>query len=128
MNGSKWTWLRDKSLEIGKIEAAALAQEIEDILYECYGSTTTDAWQKAKENEILEMYYEDSDSLIDDTLFCRGCEESGGSWNCEICEFGKKAGKCGNPNSLFMRFCEAFEWKEPDSFYSLYGAEPGEDI
>ena len=112
MIGSKWIWLRDKSLELGKIDAAALAQEIEDALYECYGSTTTDAWQKASENEILNICQEDIDNLIDDTLFCRGCEESGGSWNCEICEFGKKAGKCGHPESLFMCFCEAFEREE----------------
>lgn len=97
---------------MGKKEAAAFAQKIEDALQECYDGTTIEAWQAAKENDVLKRYREDYNNIIDDTLFCRGCKESGGSWYCDICEFGKKVGKCGNSNSLFMRFCDAFERKE----------------
>jgi hypothetical protein len=109
MKGSKWTWLRDKCLELGYIEAAELAQEIEDVLYKIYGTTKTEAGERTKSWEIEDAFNRDPVTIISSDLFCPGCMTCG--W-CEDCKFGKAVGICGTKGALFTVFRETFKMEE----------------
>ena len=113
MKGSKWTWLRDKCLELGYIKAAELAQEIEDRLYSLYGATTTEEWERVTESEIEVEFSNDPNDIICSSTFCRGCEETHRTkLFCHDCKFGKETGVCDKKNSLFLLFYNMFELEE----------------
>ena len=113
MEGSKWTWLRDKCLDLGYVKAAELAQEIEDQLYDIYGETSTVRWRSARESVIEGEFDANPDLLIGSSVFCQACVESKKvGLRCSECEFKKKTGMCSDGESLFLRFCDMFELEE----------------
>lgn len=109
MKGSKWTWLRDKCIELGYNESANSAQEIEDVLHRLYGTTDTKAWVDAKEDVIEEHFEREPRKIIENSRFCCACEETrGSSIGCCGYLFGKEVGACDADNSLYRKFCDIF--------------------
>lgn len=106
MNGSKWTWIRDKCSRLGYKEAKVIAQEIEDLLVEVYGDSSTEKWRLADKEEVNTFFKLSREDFVLSTKFCPGCAEV--ITDCTLCSFGKQAGICNHDNSLFNKFFNAF--------------------
>ena len=105
MKDSKWIWLRKKCSRLGFKDAAALAQEIDDVLVRLYGDSSTEEWRFADESDIKSYFKMSRLDFILDTKFCPGCMEHK---NCESCLFGQEVGICKEDDSLFTKFRDAF--------------------
>jgi len=109
MAPSKWEWIAEKLEELGEVDLAAKAKEIETVLKCIYGDTETIAW--LAEGNNMESRYRSLDNIHDkltllETIdmnanYCIACMTDK---KCRDCRFGKIAGKCFEPNSLFKRF------------------------
>lgn len=110
MKGSKWTWLRDKCIELGYYKSAKLAQEIENQLHQLYGVTDTKAWMEVGEDMIEADFYIDPSRIIANPAFCRACEESKRfNLRCSECAFAKQTRPCDVEGSLYLKFCLTFK-------------------
>jgi len=118
---SKWEWVGKKLEELGYIDLAAKAKEIETVLKCLYNNTITKEW-KEDYNDVERRYkfqgllvdklaYIESVARVGD--YCIACKESEERKECEeyaryipvceLCKFGALAGMCDR-NSLFKRF------------------------
>jgi len=113
MKGSKWTWLRDKCLELGYTKAAELAEEIEAVLHTLYGETKTEAWERLAEDELEKTFDNHRGRVLSSSAYCRGCEETkkaGG--DCSKCKFGEIMGICITLDSAYSHFRFIFAREE----------------
>ena len=110
MKGSKWTWLRDKCIELGYNESAKLAQEIEEVLHRLYGVTDTKAWRNVEAKDVEEAFKNSSFNVISNVDYCCACEETKRfCLYCDECKFGMEVGICDISDSLYVNFCDIFE-------------------
>ena len=108
MKGCKWSWIRDKCIELGYTDSANLAQDIENILILAYGASDTEEWRKAEENYIENLFDEDYDSLFEDISFCRGCVETCGK-PCVFCKYRGIEMEKFSGRSRYGLFTDAFD-------------------
>jgi len=108
---SKWEWITEKLEELGLVDLAAKAREIETILKRLYGDTITEFWEENFDNieseyrtqETLENKLKIIFDIARNANYCVACIEH---HVCSTCEFGKIAGICTEENSMFADFIE----------------------
>ena len=142
MKSSKWIWLGDKSLELGKMDHN-LKDPIIELRTKCQ-----DMFRSMKEQAIFELIemahvipllcFSDTKTIDGAKKIVKMLREQG----FDIFERGEVGPHTDifkttfvlqyNDNEIAYRDVHLDlrreKRKEPDSFYSLYGAEPGEDI
>ena len=111
MSPSKWEWIAEKLEELGEIDLAAKAKEIETVLKCIYGDTRTESWL-AEYNKVENRYANTHSvrdklrilrDIVEGTYYCIACTVEA---ECYQCRFAKIAGFCLEPSSLFSRFYE----------------------
>lgn len=114
---SKWKWVARMCEERGYEVAAELAIEIDDVLFELYGTGSTSDWENHYTNACLESGVTTDEDIFDvckEPRFCVGCVVSGDR-PCDTCKFGSKAGICDTRGSLFGQFVR--EFKRVEGYY-----------
>lgn len=111
---SKWEWIAEKLDELGLVDLAAKAREIETVLKCLYGNTVTELWEDVIDEVEKEYNWVSGrggklgvvEYVATGAGFCKACWEHE---DCTECRFAEVAGVCQDSDSLFGRFYDLLE-------------------